>query len=71
MENQFDYAKIKDKIYDYYCHTIASLSRICDISEKRLRNFFNPEIKHNAYKDMYIIEKIAFALKTEVNELLA
>ena len=71
MKNQFDYAKIKDKIYDYYCHTIASLSRICDISQKRLRNFFNVDIEHNIYKDMFIIEKIAFALKTDVSELLA
>lgn len=71
MENLFDYAKIKEKVYDKYSHTIFSLSKKCDIPSSTLYNFFDVERKHNAFKDMYIILKIANGLHIEIDELIA
>ena len=71
MEKYFDYAKIKEKIYDYYCHTTSSLSKKINVSYCALDNFLNPEKIHRFYKDMIMLAKIAFALNVEVSQLIA
>ncbi len=71
MENYFDYVKIKDKIYDYYCHTTNSLAKKINVSFSTLDNFFNPNINHRFYKDLIILARIAFALETNIHELIA
>ncbi len=71
MDNFFDYEKIKNKIYDYYCHTINSLSKKTNLSSGMLKNFFDPKKNHRYLKDVLILSKIAFALHIEVPELIS
>ena len=66
-----NYNKIKNKVYNHYGHTVASLSRISQLSEKRLRNFFNQNGKHNIWRDLFIVLRIANSLEVEAKELLA
>lgn len=66
----FNYSDIKKKIEERFSYNINSLSKRCKISKSTLYNLFNVRRKHNVYKDMFLLLKIANGLNVHIKELI-